>query len=543
MPLIGSAVLEASSSDRLDSWKEIASHLRRTVRTVQRWERHAGLPVRRHHHDKAASVYASRSELDQWWQRRPAETCVAPADVASRPALEPIDDARRIIILPFTDLSPSADHAHLCEGIVEELTTALGKVPTFSIPRRTAVASFWRDGATLAELTERFRPWLVIEGSVRRVCDRVRVLVRITRTSDGAVVWADGFEGAFSEVLALEERLQCAVLTACGHDSGTVRLQRSHSGVSDAYDLYLMSRHYFNTRTLDGLRKSIDYAERALERDSSYALAAAALSTACATYASYTPSPPAPYMDRARAAAWQALSLDEHLSEAHMALGFVQLAYDWKWIEADRSLQRAIQLDPRNATAHQWSSICYLAVGDSNRSIKACADAERLDPASPIIKCHRSWILYMFGRNREALATLRRTAERYPEFWRAYFNLAFCYVREGRGDEAVRAMETATKLHTYLPAVAALVSIYALVGREADAERLLQQLLDQTRYVSPYWLGVALTAAGRPDEAMQWLWRSYDDREWYLVFAGHEPVLDPLRKRQDFQHLLAAIGL
>jgi TolB-like protein/Tfp pilus assembly protein PilF len=445
-----------------------------------------------------------------------------------------------IVVLPFTDLSPAKECAHLCDGIVEELVTALAKLPGVRVPSLVAISHLTKSSP--AEMVGSLGSTFIIEGGVRRFDDRVRVLVRATRYPAGTVLWAQTFEASVQHVLALEERLLAGVFRACGHQSALSAV-REHSGIAEAYDLYLLSRRYWNTRSIDGLQKSIAYASQALEQDSSYALAAAGLAIACATLASYTSAPPAPLMQRARAAALQALAMNDSLSEAHMALGFVQITFDWDWSAGYRSLARAIQLDPLNATAHQWISIYYVVKGLAEPAIAACQRADQLDPGSPIIKCHASWMLYFLGQPDAALKQVERAVEIDETFWRTHFNLGLCYARLGRDDESVRAMETAYKLNNHPTMMAALAACYASVGRSSQAAQLIERSQAQHDYVSAYWLAAACASLGRQNEALQWLWRAFDDREWYLVFAKLDPLLDPVRHTPEFQSLITAVGL
>jgi serine/threonine-protein kinase len=531
---------DRSPDDRLDSWKEIASHLRRTVRTVQRWERSDGLPVHRHLHAKGPSIFAYRSEVDAWW-----DTSRVAVDEHSETygRIPPAAGARTILVLPLADLSETPASAHICDGIVEEVITALSKVSQFSLPSWTAVSGLLRSGSAAADLIDRFHVDLVVEGSVRIADDRVRVLLRLTPHAVSTVAWAESFEARLADLLVLEDRLITRLCEACGVDAMHHRLLRSHSEVLDAYHLYLMSRSYWATRSLDGMRQSIALATRALEHDPSYALAAAGLALAYISISSYTVEPPGPMMEQGRAAAQRALDLDDSLADAHSALGFVQLAYDWNLSAACGSLQRAMTLEPSNATAHQFAAIGELLQGRFDRAVQLCTTAERLDPASLILKSHTGWMLYFMRRSTDAIRHLEPTVRDHPQFWRGHFSLGWSYLYDGRHGDAVHSMEAAAELSQYPVMTAVLAAAYAKAGRVADAECLVTELLQSKTYASGYWLAVALVALRRFEEAMRWLWRAYDDREWYLVLAPYEPMLDTIREHDDFTALLGAVGL
>jgi TolB-like protein/Flp pilus assembly protein TadD len=461
----------------------------------------------------------------------------------TRETVPPQAQPLNILVLPFTAVDSAAVAAQLADGIVEELITALARVPRFCVPSWTAVSNLCREGASRTDVAGVFHADLVVEGSARVCGERVRVLVRLARANTPAVIWADAFEAEARDTLHLVERLVSKLLEACGVTDAPVFAMRAHSAVLDAYELYLMSRRYWNSRSVEGMRRAIELATRALERDPSYSLAEAVLALSYATLASYTPEPPSRLMELGRTAAQRALAIDDDLSDAHTALGFIQLALDWKFDDARQSFSRASAIDPANATVLQFSSIVELVAGRLEETTALCATAEALDPASLILKAHTAWMLYFMRRNDSAIDHLLPVVERYPQFWRGQFNLAWPLLVAGRHAEGVAAMEQAAAWAEYGTPHVTLACAYAVAGRTADAERHLQDVLNSPDYVSSYWIGVCMVALGRPDDAMQWLWRAYEDREWYLLLARSEPRLDPIRQSARFQELLRAVGV
>ena len=469
------------------------------------------MPVHRHGHTRASSVYAFGAELDGWWASRRD-----PADGA--PAASP-----RIIVHPFEDLSDEASGQPFCQALVEELTATLSGFPD-------AAQSIGSD--------------VGIDGRVRHDGARLQVDIQLTRKSDGAAFASFECVGTRERALAIHDGLARRVLENLGVNIPASRsLVRHHSFDLAAYDLYLMSRHYWNTRTLDGLRRSIALATQAVQRDPNYALAHAGLAIAYATLGTYTPDPPADAMTRGRSAALRALELDGEISDAHTALGFIEFCYDWSWTRADEAFRRATELNPCNATALAWHSLVHLVTGNDAAALRLVLRAEEIEPASLIIRSHVAWTLYFMRRFHEAVDRLERILQWDRRFWRVYFNVGWCYGQLGRHQQALNAMETCVALNDYPAARAALAHASARAGRVEEARRVVQELLTHGEFVSQYWLAVAYVALQDTSEALRCLQRAYLHREWFVVFLKREPLFDVLRSEPGFVRLTREIGL
>jgi tetratricopeptide (TPR) repeat protein len=280
-----------------------------------------------------------------------------------------------------------------------------------------------------------------------------------------------------------------------------------------------------------------------VQRDPDYALAHAGLAVAYATLGTYTPEPPADVMEGGRAAAMRALELDGDISDAHTALGFIALCYDWSWARADEAFRRATELNPRNATAWQWHSLLYLVTGNDAEALRLVTRAEEIEPTSLIIRSHVAWTLYYSRRFHDAVDRLEQILQWDRRFWRVYFNVGWCYGQLGRHAQALTAMQTCVALNDYPAARAALAHAYARAGRVHEARQIVQELLTQQAYVSQYWLGLTYMALQETAAALRCLQHAYEHREWFLILLKREPLFDPLRSDSTFIRLVADIGL
>lgn len=313
---------------------------------------------------------------------------------------------------------------------------------------------------------------------------------------------------------------------------------------SEARVLYHMSRQHLRMRTLDDLRRSIALAKAALERDPEYAAAQAGLALSYVTMATYTPGPPAEFIELGRAAAERALALDVDggLADAYTALGCAALCFDWKWDAAVAAFERAVHVDPRNATAHQWLSVVQLVM---NRPVDACRTnrlAAKLDPASLTIASQLGWLLYFRGHYDAAVSLLQGLIQQRPQFWGPYFNLGLCLNVTGRAGDAARAFEIAAALNEHPAIHMARASSLAVLDRRAAlaAVRLVQRA---STYVPSYWLAYAQMGLGGDATALAHLEKAVANREWHVVLVKHEPAFGRLRGHDRFMQLTERVGL
>jgi TolB-like protein len=351
----------SNPADRLDSWKEIAAFMRRDVRTVQRWEKKEGLPVYRHQHDKLGSIYASRAELEQWFGSRQQSSPAASSDKI------------KLAVLPFQNLSESAEDAYFSDGLTEEMTTQLTRLQPSELAVIASSTAEHYDSTkkSLDQMKRDLGVDYVLEGKVRRAERKVRITARLSEVQDQTQMWAETYERDLSDVLGVQAEIAQSIareINLALNLSEATRLsgmQRGQARVQPAaYEAYLKARYHLHAMTPAEIRRSIEDFERAVELDPNYAPALAGLASAWAllAIAPFDVLPPREAMPKAEAAARRSLELDEGLAEAHAALGLVHHHYHWNWKQAEAAYQRAIELNPAYAAAHLWYSWLLLAL-------------------------------------------------------------------------------------------------------------------------------------------------------------------------------------
>jgi TolB-like protein/Tfp pilus assembly protein PilF len=551
---------------KLASWKEIATHLGREVRTVQRWEKTEGLPVHRHEHKKGSTVYAYASELDDWFKKRhPADD--PEADVAFEPEPDNADisssgyftkwhfpskrvEKTRLVVLPFSNLSGDPRQDYFSAGLTDEMITRLGNLDPQRLGVIAATSSSAFAGKPIAQIGRALDVQYVLEGSVRREGNRVRINVQLIQVSDQTHLWADKYDRDLNDILGVQDD----VGTAVAHE---IRLAFNPSSARggaiakrilnpDAYDAYLRGRFYWTNR--GDLHKSIEAYQQAIQKDPQCALAYAGLASAYALLGRvpYDELPPSEAKPKAREAAEHALQLDPQLAEAHAVLANVALSYDWKFDTAEREFQRAVALGPNDPTPHLWYGHFCIVRNRLSQALEANSYSLELDPVSPLFNSVRAEIHY-YARNYDAaIDQAHRSIEQYPTYPLAYIWLGSAYREKKMYGEALEQFSKARQLTSDRPVMIALYGhALAVSGDVASALKALAELqcLAQTRYVSSLYFAAIYTGLGEKAAAMDWLDRAYQERNDRLVYLGVDPIADPLRSEPRFTQLLQSIGI
>lgn len=534
----------AASSERLESWKEIAAFLRRDVRTVQRWEKNEALPVHRHLHDKLGSIYANKSELEAWRRERsPSPTPKPPQETGKT----------MLVVLPLEDLSGDGGQDFFSEGMTEELRARLAQLQPKRlgvIARTTSIviaARHLRASQVGRELNVQY----VVEGSVRRTGQRVRVTAGLIQVSDETHVWTDSYEGDIRDVFALWSGVAQAIARQIQiqlSPQEQALLERSRTVHGGAYDAYLNGRFYWNKRTPGDLQKAVGYFEEAIKEDPNYAPAYAGLADTYSLLASipYDVLPPGEAMPKAKAAANHALKLDDTLADGHVALAYVLLTYDWNWPGAEREFGRALQLDPSYATAHRFYALYLTAMGQLDQAITEVKEARKLDPYSPAVNAALGQAYGFARRDELVVEQCQTTLEKFPGFYLAHYWLGCAYDRKGMHKRAIAEFERGRAVSegsTLM--IAALGHSYAVAGMRSQALNALKDLiaLSRKRYVPALYMARIYSGLGDRDQAFLWLEKAYNDRSDYLVYLQRDPISDPFRADPRFQGLMRRIGL
>ena len=458
-------------------------------------------------------------------------------------------DRRAIAVLPFVNASPDADTEYFTDGMTDELIDALTKVEGLHVASRTSVFALKGRQTDVRTLGALLGVAVVLEGSVRKSGPRLRIAARLTDVRDGRHLWSQRFDRDVADVFAVQDEIAGTIVatlraTLLG-DIGDPTPRRYTADLA-AYNLYLKGRYSWNKRTSEAIAEGVRYFEEAIARDESYALAYTGLADCFALQLDYRGVPVAEGMRRAKEFALRALALDETLAEAHTSLGWVLFIYDWDWEAAAREFRRALELNPRYATARQWFSWSLMAQGRVEEAVAEGRIAAELDPASVSIRRSLGWLLYYARQYEAAAEQLRRAVELNPTAEETHRVLGLVRLQQGKLDEAEVAFREAIALSTELAyARAGLAYACARTGRTAEARAILDHLYREAkeRYVSPVTFVTVHLGLGDTDQAFAWLERAREERRGWLCYLKVEPLLDEVRGDPRFGKLLEVMRL
>jgi len=527
------------NGNRLDSWKEIAAYLKRDIRTVQRWEANEGLPVHRKHHAKLGSVYAFERELDAWWSEGRAAVAEKPDTPVRRPM---------VAVLPLRNLSGDPAQEYFSDGLTEELIAQLSRVQPslLGVIAQCSAMKFKQTRQGAGQVGRVLGATFIVDGSVRRDNERVRISVQLVRVRDQSLLWSESYDRHLRDILDLQREVACAVtaaVTAKVSSAAQASAGAPHPIDPEAYNSYLQGRFFWNKRTPDALQKAVERFESAIRGDASYAPAHAGLADCQALLASIELGvlPPADAMPKAKAAAQRAVEIEPALAEAHASLGYAALWYDWNWPLAERELKRAIELNPAYPTARQWYAAYLETLDRMNESITEINQALALDPLSPVFRGALGSSFYFERDYDRAIVESRRALELDPNFVLAYFNVGRALVCKQRYALAIAELKTARKLSDESAAMTmALGYAYAAAGRKAEASKMIDVLKSRARrgYVPAFYFCAIYAGLRDFERGIQWLRKAHEERSDYLVHLPKEPAADSLRSDPRFAELV-----
>ena len=588
---------------RLESWGEIATYLRRDIRTVQRWEHLYGLPVRRLVIGKMGQVYAFRSELDRWMkQRQPsADDDIANNDKESREvqnppgAAEEIDEKTKtsgkstawkwqatilgllllaslgwinpvhdwihdllfppqkkmlLFVRPFASLPADPDQQLFVKGLKDEMIIQLGKVNPKQLGVFAPTTSDAEGSKSIAELRNDLHADYVLEGSVRRALEQLRIDAVLIATKDGSQVWSKSYTGDARNILQLQDNVTEDV---AGQIRGTlpspISPGRAGGNVeqvdSRAYEAYLEGRvHWFDR---DLLRSKESY-ERALKIDPANSRARAGLAMIFLLLGQ-SPNdvlPPSQSVPMAREAAQQALRGDAKSADAYCVLGNIAQSYDHDMPAAERSFKKAIELDPANVTAHEWYGYFLTVNNRLSEALQQTKLALELDPASPLLQNVQGEIYYYKRDFDASIQQESKTLEQSPGFLYPRIWLGSAYREKKMYKEALNQFDLARKHSNDSPALLGLYGhALAISGDKVGAQEMVAKLeqASRTRYVPALYFAAVYTGLGDNDQTFHWLEKAFTEQDDRLVYLGVDPIADPLRGDPRFQQLMKRSGL
>ena len=457
-----------------------------------------------------------------------------------------------VAVLPLVNVGGNQADEYFSDGMTDELANALGKLPGLKVASRTSAYSFKGKNANVEEIGRQLNVQTVLEGTVRRAGDRLRVSAQLTNVSDGLALWSDNYERDARDVFTVQDGIARSIAEALklrlGRQAGTFSSESRGTENLKAFDNFLRGRYFLNARGADNLRLAVAYFDSAVARDPGFARAYAGLATAYALLPEYTDSAPKDVSRLTYAAAARALALDSTLAEAYTARGLASV-HDWKFDDADASYKKALLLNPKYPTAHQWYGELLNHIGHVEPSIAEIRQAVELDPLAPINAAALGYVLVVNGQYAEAISVLKKGIEVAPTLGLHHTMLANAYLMSGRVREAIPELEISARLDPELALRKGYLAYgYGLNGQKEKAQAIISQLEERqrTRGRSGVALAVAYLSVGDHARALAALEEAVREHDISLVTASSlvpDKIWDPIRFDPRFEGILQEMNL
>jgi TolB-like protein/Tfp pilus assembly protein PilF len=571
---------------RLESWKEIAAYLGRDVRTVQRWERQEALPVHRLHHSKLGSVYSYTAEIDAWRLGRQPDAGSQPAALA-RAVPENSDRPGRLLfkagiltsvlalglglvwlasrllvgqnnsvphieslaVLPFDNFSGDPEQTYFADGMTEALIGNLSSIRNLRVVSRTSVMQFRQTVKPAPVIGRELGVDAIVEGSVQREGDRVRIAIQLIRAAADEHLWSATYDRELRDLLGLQSEMALAIahqIEAAVSSEERVRLTAAHTVTPDAYESYVRGRFQLTKSTREAVEQGAADFRRAIAADPLFAPAHAGLAKAYQAFGGTGVGvmPVVEARSKAVAAARRALELDPQLADAHTVLAGAHVQ-EWQWDAAEAKFLRAIDLDPSNAPALAAYAGLLMSRGQTEQAIATARRARELDPLSLGTAIHFGWLLYHARRYDESIRELRTVLAVEPNNVGALWFLGFALIEDRQFSEAIGVLQRGAHLSNRSPAVLGVMTrAYARAGDRTSALRILDELktIHRRGYVPPAVFLNAYIGLGEYDQAFRWLERAYEEHSNITQLLKTHPLFDPVRENPQFTGLMRRVG-
>jgi len=454
---------------------------------------------------------------------------------------------KSIAVLPFENLSEEKSNAYFADGIQDEILTRLSKIADLKVISRTSTQRYKHTSQSPSQIAHQLGVANLLEGSVQRTNDQVRVNVQLITAANDTHLWAETYDRKLTDIFVVESDIATTIaktLQARLTGAEKAAIAKRPTANREVYELYLKGRFFWNKRTAADLRKAIEYFNQALDKDPGYAPAYAGLTDAYLILSQYGAASPADSFPQAIAAAKKAIELDDTLAEAHTSLACSLAYYDFDFEQSVKEFERAIQLDPNYATAHHWLSNGVLsALGQFERAIAEGKRAVELDPLSLVINTDLGQDFFYARRYDEAIVHLRKTIEMDPRFYFAHWVLGTALQLKGQLSEAVAEYSKAVELNDDPSVLALLGQAYARAGQRDEAQKILLRLSEEakSRYVQAYSFVLMYLALGDKERAIDEMERAYRERDANVAQIRTDPMLDDLRGNPRFEKLVSQI--
>jgi len=467
------------------------------------------------------------------WQRLPRKETIPPA-----PSAKP-----SIAVLPFKDLSPQKDQEYFCEGLADELINRLTRIEGLKVPARTSSFSFKEKGLAIQEIGEKLDVKTVLEGSVRKAENKLRITVQLVKVSDGYPIWSEKFDRNMEDIFSLQDEISLAIINnlkieLLGQEEA--KLVKRYTDNFKAYNLYLQGLHFWNRRTKEGMEKAVEYFTKAIEEDPQYALAYSGISDSYNMLGFWGFLELKEAYPKAKEAALKALEMDDMLAEAHASLASIRVVYEWDWQEAKKEFKRALELNPNYATARHWYGVFYLwPMGRLKEAMTEVKRAQELDPLSPIINFNIGALLYCSQQYDQAIEVFQNVLAMEPNFPPASTFLSMTYIKKGMYDKAIQEEIRASRVFGVWDerTIDAIENAYTKSGFKAG----VQKILDVTK--NPFGRAWYYALLEKKDEAFECLEQAYEQRDSGILYLKTYPIFESMRSDPRFKALLKKLGL
>lgn len=460
-----------------------------------------------------------------------------------------------IAVLPFVNMSADAENEYFCDGLAEELLNALAKIDGLKVAARTSAFSFKGKDFNISEIGRALNVNTVLEGSVRKAGNRLRITTQLINVADGYHLWSERYDREIKDIFDVQDEITLAVVDALKLKLlGEVKVSvlRHYTDDPEAYELYLKGRYHFHAYTGEAWKRAIEFFEKAVEKEPEYAPAHGGIA-ACLIYSWFfgiTPTHEA--IPKWRASATRALEIDEDLAAANSALAGLYFYYEWEWEKAEQYYRRAVEFNPQNADAHMSYGLFLVSQGQFDQAISEGRRARESDPLSLLVNLQVGWIFLFADMPDRAFGQVQKMIELEPNFHGAYWQLGAVRVAQGMYEEAVPAFQKSLSLGGNQNALSGLGGAYGLLGKQEEALSVINQLLEMKdqQSITAFNIARVYSCLGNNDGAIEWLEKACEERNGEMVFlnvitkAGTGDLWGRTIPRDPrFQDLLRRMGL
>jgi serine/threonine protein kinase len=454
-----------------------------------------------------------------------------------------------LAVLPFTNMSADKENEYFCDGLSEEIINVLSHIRELRVVARTSAFAFKGKEIDVRQVGEKLNVGAVLEGSVRKSGQRLRITAQLVNVEDGYHLWSGQFDREMKDIFDIQEEIS---LTIVDHlklkllKGEKEKILKRYTEDHEAYDYYLKGCYFWNRRYEKGMQRGLQYFQKAIEKDPGYALPYVGIADTFGTLGLFSFMPPHQAYSRAKAAAKKALEIDPELAEAYASIGWIAMWYDWDWPAAERHFLKAIQMKPDYAIAHNWYGNCLWCTGRFDESIQEKQEARELEPLEPVNPTQVGLALHMARRFDESIGELRKVIESDPEFSIAYWFQSMNFIAKKMWAEAIATIQKFVELSAgSVIALSTLGLVYGLAGMKDEALKILERLdgLSKDHYVGSFWRALVWIGLGENNKALENLEKAYPERESLMASLKVWPFFDSVRSEPRFKDLLKKMNL